>query len=320
MLGMEGTGGNRAEEDGNMKTVHRPYQDRSDDYERMWAFLVEDYRDRGWFIWTLGRLGDWKYGIWTEKKYIPCFLGDNAHLWFDAFGSLAGFVVSENGGGDFTVFVPRGYDFLYDEILEWTLSNWSGRGDLTIEVHQDQTGVREALGRSCFAADGVAAVTQKYVLREVGDGEVPLPPGYRVVDMRECPDFDGKRLLQINAFQGRNELTELDRLAYRYSRECPVYQPQFDLSILDGTGRHVAGCQAFLDTRNGYAEVERICTHSEYRRRGLAAAVVKACFSRLNGHGLTHAYITGYSPGAQALYAKLGASSCAAWTLFRRAG
>lgn len=301
-----------------MKTVHRAYQDRGDDYERMWAFLIEDYRDRGWFIWTLGRLGDWKYGVWTEKKYIPCFLGDNAHLWFDAFGDLAGFVVSENGDGGFTVFVRRGGDFLYGEILRWTVEHWHGRGDLTTEIHKDQPGVHPALRKAGFSTDGVIAVTQKYLLSEFCGDPVPLPAGYCVVDMDETPDFEGKRLLQINAFQNRNELTALDVLSYRYSRECPVYNPQFDLSILDETGRHVAGCQAFVDARNGYAEVERICTHSDYRRRGLAAAVVRACFARLAEHGLTHAYITGYSPGAQALYAKLGALDCASWTLYRR--
>ncbi len=301
-----------------MKTVHRPYQDRSDDFERMWAFLTDDYRDRGYFIWTHGRLGDWKYGIWSEKKYIPCFLGDNAHLWFDSFGSLAGFVVSENGGAEFTVFTPRGYDFLFDEILGWVAANWADRGTLTTEIHQNQTGIRDLLREAGFKADGTAAVTQKYLLRDAGTGEVPLPPGFRVIDMCGDPDWDGKRLLQLNAFQNRSELTEIDRLAYRYSRECPVYLPQFDLSIVGEDGRHVAGCQAFIDARNGYAEIERICTHSDYRRRGLAAAVVKACFTRLNGHGLTHAYITGYSPGAQALYAKLGAISCASWTLYRK--
>ena len=237
-----------------MITYHRPYQDRSDDFERMWEFLVADYRDRGWFIWTLGRLGDWKYGIWTEKKYIPCFLGDNAHLWFDTFGALAGFVLSENGDVAFSVFVRKGLEYLYDEILGWTVENWGGRGDLVIEIHQDQRYVKPALRKAGFVSDGVVAVTQKYLLPEVSAEAVPLPEGYRIVDMEECPDFDGKKLLQLNAFQGKDNVTELDRQAYRYSRECPVYHPQFDLSILDGTGRHVAGCQAFIDFINGYAE------------------------------------------------------------------
>ncbi|NLN46633.1 MAG: GNAT family N-acetyltransferase [Clostridiaceae bacterium] len=300
-----------------MKTVHRPYQDRSDDFERMWAFLVEDYRDRGTFIWTLGRLGDWKYGAWSEYKYIPCYLGDDAHLWFDAFGSLAGFVVSENGDGGFTMFAARGNGFLYREILDWTVAHWSGRGRLSTEVHQEQTELLDILQEAGFAADGVVAVTQKYVLRDVTGDEVPLPEGYRIVDMDSHPDWDGKRLLQLDAFQGRSELTELDRRAYRYSRECPVYLPQYDLSILDETGRYVAGCQAFVDARNGYAEIERICTHSAYRRRGLAAAVIRACFNRLDARGIRLAYITGYSPGAQALYAKLGAVSCSSWTVYR---
>jgi ribosomal protein S18 acetylase RimI-like enzyme len=71
-------------------------------------------------------------------------------------------------------------------------------------------------------------------------------------------------------------------------------------------GQLVAGCEALLDARNATADIERICTHSDFRRRGLARAVIQAGVDRLREMGFRTAYFTGYSPRAIALYGSLG--------------
>ena len=38
---------------------------------------------------------------------------DNAHLWFDGFNRLAGFVVSESGDDNFAILTRLGYRFLF---------------------------------------------------------------------------------------------------------------------------------------------------------------------------------------------------------------
>ncbi|RPJ19362.1 MAG: hypothetical protein EHM33_30395 [Chloroflexi bacterium] len=54
-------------------------------------------------------------------------------------------------------------------------------------------------------------------------------------------------------------------------------------------------------------------THDQYRRLGLAEAVTRECFQRLKRHGTSWAYITGYGPGANALYEKLGSIKQKQW-------
>ena len=71
-------------------------------------------------------------------------------------------------------------------------------------------------------------------------------------------------------------------------------------------GRLVSGCEALIDAHNGEADIERVCTHSSFRKRGFARAVIMECLFRLQGMGLRRAYITGYSTVAVALYASLG--------------
>jgi ribosomal protein S18 acetylase RimI-like enzyme len=72
-------------------------------------------------------------------------------------------------------------------------------------------------------------------------------------------------------------------------------------------GRFVAGCEALIDARNSAADIERVCTHSRFRKRGFAQAVIQECLERLRAMGMRNAYITGYSPEAIALYGSLGA-------------
>ena len=38
-------------------------------------------------------------------------------LWFDGFGELAGFAISESGDAGFHALTPDGYRFLYGEML-----------------------------------------------------------------------------------------------------------------------------------------------------------------------------------------------------------
>jgi len=83
--------------------------------------------------------------------------------------------------------------------------------------------------------------------------------------------------------------------------------------VVDPDGVHAASCLGFLDTANRISEIERVCTHSAYRRRGLAEAVIRACFQRLAQRGVERAYITAYGPEADALYEKLGPVARRAW-------
>jgi ribosomal protein S18 acetylase RimI-like enzyme len=61
----------------------------------------------------------------------------------------------------------------------------------------------------------------------------------------------------------------------------------------------------FNDLAYGVAEIEKVCTHHQYRRQGLAEAVIRECFQRLKKREIERAYITGYSGEANGLYEKL---------------
>lgn len=133
------------------------------------------------------------------------------------------------------------------------------------------------------------------------------------MDMATHPDFRAQRMLRADAFGGQGSLTE-EELRYQlefynHSQQGPIYHPQTDLCVMAEDGRFVSGCEALIDARNAIADIERICTHSSFRRRGFARAVIQECLYRLQEMGLRSAYITGYSPAALALYGSLGHTS-----------
>ena len=232
-----------------MVVGNRPFDTARNDFEKMWRFLQRDYAQRqDHFIWLFSRLGDWKYGLWNEKKYFPSFFRNHAQLWVDGFDQLLGFVLSEDGGNIFFIFTLHGYEYLYTDILDWTIQHWHPRhATLKTEVHEYQGEVLAQLESRGFRSVGVVANTREYDLLAKRNEPVRLAPGFRIVDMRENADYRSKGLLYKNAFENQAQVSEFDLLRFEYSRESPAYDPCFDLSVVTLEGMHVASCVGFND-------------------------------------------------------------------------
>ena len=295
-----------------MNIMHRPYSEAAGDFNRLARFFIEHNRYlRAGSTWSLGRLADWKYGLYENKTAVPAFCDQNAHLWFDGYGYLIGFAISENGDAGCDIITLEGYRFLYGQLLQWALGNWGGRGPgMRTEITAQQALEAEALLQTGFVLDATF-YQRRYDLTQQSMINYPLEPGFTIVDMASHPDYRAQRILRDDAFHNRHDVGE-ERLQwelrfYNHSHQGPLYYPDTDLCVMAPDGRFVAGCEALIDAHNLEADVERVCTHSEFRNRGFARAVIAACFDRLRGMGLRSAYIAGYSTEAIALYGSMGA-------------
>lgn len=300
-----------------MKTSNRGYSDEDGDFTHLCNFIMDHpalMRARS--TWSLGRIVDWKYNLFPNKREYASFCNENAQLWLDAFGELAGFVISENGGADFAIITLEGYQFLYEEMLHWVLRNWASRAGpgaaaaFSTEITERQAWEAHVLERSGFTCRS-AFFTRRFDLRGSLAPRVPLAEGFSIVDMAAHPDYRFQAMLRANAFQGLSDeqaAQNPDLLAfYDYLHQDPIYYPHTDLCVMTPDGRLVSGCEALIDARNAEADIERICTHSDFRKRGFARAVIQECLYRLKEMGMHSAYITGYSPEAIGLYGSLGA-------------
>jgi GNAT superfamily N-acetyltransferase len=299
-----------------MKTTHRNYSDENGDFNRLARFFTSNSRcPRIHTTWCLGRLVDWKYGLYENKRAFAAFCDENAHLWFDAFGELAGFSLSENGDASFNIITLEGYRFLYEEILQWTLDAWKERvtkkgPGFSTEITEHQDLERRVLEQYGFKYRS-AFYTRRFDLTKELIPRCPLEPGYVIVDMQSHPDYRAQAIMRADAFQGKSTLSE-DELNirikyYNHSHNGPIYHPQTDLCVMAEDGRFVSGCEALINAHCLEADIERVCTHGSFRKRGFARAVIQECLYRLRDMGIHYAYITGYSLEAVALYGSLGA-------------
>jgi len=306
-----------------MKFTHRNYDEEMGDFNRLARFIVDNNDDiRAYSTWCIGRFVDWKYGLYDHKTAVPDFCDQNAHLWFDGFHRLAGFVISEEGDANFAILTLAGYRFLFTELMEWALDNWGDRGpNFSIEITARQTMETAVLERQGFHQKGTF-YRQTFDLTKELVPQTPLEEGFTMVDMAAYPDYPAQRRLRDNAFRGMAEVseTELHRelLFYNHSHKGPIYHPQTDLCVMAEDGRFVAGCEALIDARNAEADIERVCTHSDFRRRGFARAAILECLYRLRDMGLRQAYITGYSQAAVSLYASLGGGDETIFHIFEK--
>ncbi|HZW02376.1 MAG TPA: GNAT family N-acetyltransferase [Anaerolineaceae bacterium] len=293
-----------------MRTTHRPYSEELGDFFRLCRFVTDlTQLPRTHTVWCIGRLVDWKYGIYEGKQAVADFCARNAELWFDGFDELIGFAVSESGGTDFTITTRLGARFLYAELLDWVLAHWGGLGALSTDLTEHQDVEARALAGCGFQPDE-PYFTRRFDLTREPPQRFSLEPGFTIVDLQSHPDYRAQRILRHDAFTGG--AMDAQRLAYElefynHSIRGPVYHAPTDLCVMAPDGRFVAGCEALIDTRNAEAEIERVCTHSEFRQRGFARAVIQECLLRLHRMGIRGAYITGYSQAALALYGSLGA-------------
>jgi GNAT superfamily N-acetyltransferase len=301
-----------------MNYVDRPYDDAAGDFGRLWDFLVQDYADRnGDYSWSVGRIADWKYNLATPRKYSPIFLAKSAHLWLDASERVVAFAINENLDEEIAVFAKQGHDNLFGPVIDWAVERWASYaasedpndpcGQLTVYLDEGEEREAAILAERGWEDLGRQTTSRRYDVAAKAAEPIELPDGFRVVSMADDPNFESKVRLYHDAWHQGSPVTQLDLELHEYCRTAPTYDLALDISVVSPDGEHVAGCTAFPDYVNDYAEIERVATRSDYRRQGLAAAAIRACFRAIHAKGLRTAYLTGVAEGAISLYGKLGA-------------
>lgn len=225
-----------------MKTTHRNYNDEVGDFNRISRFIQENNSQiRKHSTWCIGRFVDWKYALWGSKLSTPGFCRRNAHLWFDGFGSLAGFAISENGGHEIAVITTEGYRFLFEEMLVWAIENWGDREPgLSIEITSHQLMEAGFLERNGFERETSFFRSHFDLTKNLVD-RYQLEDGYTIVSMKTDADYRAQLLLRQNAFAGKTELSEeeIEHIAKisSHARDNPIYHAETDLCVVspDGT-------------------------------------------------------------------------------------
>jgi GNAT superfamily N-acetyltransferase len=289
-----------------MRHSHRPFVYESTDFKAMCALIVRDNAmKKEAFVWHVARLVDWKYNLINPRRRFPGYYAQAAHLWFNYFDELVGFVVSEEFDCQFDIILLAEYNYLYPQMLAWVQAEWGPKYPelvtVAAEPHANRLAALEAAG---YKRTGDIEMTRTFDTSQFADYAYPAAP-LRFESMAENGDYANQQRLRASAWPHSDDEPTLEAIG-AYCRTSPIYNAQFDFVLVDGTGTHVSGCEAFIDRANNTAEVERVCTHADHQGKGYAQMVLRSCLRRLHENHIPTAFLSGGYDKTIYLYGKLG--------------
>ncbi len=289
-----------------MKTYHRNFIYERNDFDTLCKFIIEQNSIRkDFFDWHIGRIVDWKYNLSNFKRHFPENFNKAAHLWFDYFHNLIGFVISEEFNNEFSILLRNEYSHLYPELLNWAKSEWGNKYDkLVTQVIQTQTEYMKFLEDAGYKKTNSVEMTRVFNTSFFKDYTIDAT-SVSFQSMFENGDYGEQANLRTNAWP-KPYSREIDLQIKEYTRQSPLYNAKFDFVLVNNDGRHISGCEAFIDYENNTAEIERVCTHSDFYNKGYAQMVLKTCMRRLYENNIMTAYIGGSYDKTIHLYGKLG--------------
>lgn len=249
--------------------------------------------------WRVAMLENWSYA----SRYLEPleYFAGCVHTWRTATGQLAGAIIRYWGLA--WLQLRPGCEYLADEMLGWAERNWDGGAAQIETMAYDHDAERQALLRGRGYADqGAIEIVRVYDLRR--PCPVPhLPPGFRFTTLAE----DG-RIQERIALENALWRTSLDEAWFRGKSSAPHYSFDWDLLILSPEGRQVACCLAWLDEASRIGEIDPVGTHPDFRRMGLARALVAECLRRMDAAGMRVGYIAcdADDPVVNRLYGSFG--------------
>jgi GNAT superfamily N-acetyltransferase len=126
-----------------------------------------------------------------------------------------------------------------------------------------------------------------------------LPAGFTIRPVAGEAEAEMRAALQFDAFfcQGSTTTYEEGTLRQLAVMNMPHYDPQLDLMVMAPDGTPAAGCICWVDPVNRVGLFEPVGTRPQFRRRGLATALMLGGLQRLRERGMQAALVAAIHPG-----------------------
>ena len=234
-------------------------------------------------LWESGRMNFWRYNIHANKDPQDRFFRDNVHVWRAVNGGIVGICISEYGKEDLFIEVLPEYHDIYPDVFHWIENVWAvTREAIEVDVFSDDTQKISRLEAEGFSFLCHFENKRIYHLEQVDLG-YRLEEGFIIQAFSESLDYAGRVALVQSAFENPN-YTENN---LRGLLASPDYIDEYDLMVISPEEQPVAYCVGWHERakeQSGY--IEPVGTHVAYRQRGLAKAVVRECFRRMEANGI----------------------------------
>ncbi len=289
----------------------RPYQ-TEDDYWRIRQFLREVFllNDRKEYCWQPYRFDYWRWHGVENIGDGP--LEKTVFLWETPQGELKAMLNAEGRGNAFLQIHPAYQNTdLLEEMMgiaeeELTLQT-GGQRRLTVWTHSNETMLKEILARRGFRkGDGWCEYQRRRPLTLPIDPK-PAPEGFIVRSLGDVRDLPARGWASWRGFHTDEPLEGYGGWEWLLNvQRCPLYRRDLDLVAVAPSGEVGAFCTVWFDDVTRTGAFEPVATAGEYRRLGLASAVMAEGLRRMKHLGATMATVGSYTPHAHALYDSMG--------------
>jgi len=269
------------------------------EFDAMRELMVRSYLvDRKPFNWRMAYAENWHYAS-RYLEPIEYFI-ERAHLWHVESGNLLAFLMRDS------VFIYPQLDYdqrhLEDEMFAWAEAHWGNeKSEIRTMVYDWDLDRQRLLEKRGYENKGAIEDVRMYDLSKHYP-VVNLPPGFRFGSMAE----EGYETARVE-LENRVWNASLTADWLRGKQSAPSYLPEWDMLVISPEGKLAASNLVWLYPRTRSAEIDPLGTHPDFRKLGLARALVLESFKRMHASGIDFAYIASdtQNPIVSKLYASL---------------
>jgi mycothiol synthase len=241
------------------------------------------------------RISDFPGIVDLRELFGLAIVKDNARLWFDSKGEIVGFaIVDHNSNLLFEIDRHAAHPDIEPEIVTWgvkcirrAMPKQSSSLTLDASCRDDDDDRISFLERYGFAPQETKLLTMVRSLKK----PIPapqLPAGFSIRHVAGNDEVEAVVSLHRAAFRTENMTIE-ERLAMM---GVPEYQAELDLLAIAPDNGFAGCCMCSIsqieNKHSGRSEgyTDPIATHPDFRRRGLALALLLTGFQKLQKHGI----------------------------------
>ncbi|TFF94488.1 GNAT family N-acetyltransferase [Candidatus Thorarchaeota archaeon] len=293
----------------------------NEDFENARVFLVEAFQaDRPYMNWIPTQLENVAFGpcgaeyLDEEDEYIRLWLADDR---------IAAFTMVKPSGEcwvnvhpDHTTHVKELVEAAEQQLLQMKTGG-EERPKLEVFVADPSKELESVLVKRGYSLAGLEGYIRERAVYSPAPAYT-VPEGFIVRNANIEEEFEEYRRVLGSVFGHCANMTR--SLARRYST-ASFYNAELDIVAVAPDGHFGAFCTVRVDPSSKITELEPVGTHPNYRRMGLAKAVICEGLKRLKKHSPTNVCIPGAAPTAAAdrLYESLGFTNTGRINIWQRA-
>jgi mycothiol synthase len=291
-----------------MKLTLRNYENEND-YWRIRAFLRATFllHGRREYNWPVARLDYWRGHLLTNCQGVDVLDG-LIYIW-EIDEAQIGAVLNIESQGEAFLQVHPDYrsTALETEMIalaeEKLATERDGQKSLTVWVDSQDTLRLEILQARGYSQ---GKWTESQWRRDLGVPlpEAAIPDGYTIRSLGDVDELPARSWASWRGFHPNEPDEDYQGWEwYHQIQRCPLYRRDLDIVAVAPTGEIASFCTIWYDDATRSAYIEPVATVPEHLRRGLARANITEGLRRLQKMGATRAFVSGYEPGPNALYA-----------------